>query len=114
KPDRELRLLAAEPADTVDAATDSDELAERVVALAHGDLVRAGFYVRTYGSFSITGLAVWSDVADVFLVGGWFISAAGAPSARLESLSILATAAEHGGPVPPRITGVIMDEEPAA
>jgi hypothetical protein len=100
----------AEPAtDIVEPATDTDELRTRVTGLTHGDLVRAGFYVRAYGSFTITGFAVWSAVANVFIVGGWFISADGAPAPHLESLTVLATADEHGGAVPPQITAALDD-----
>jgi hypothetical protein len=133
KPDRTLRLItpvtadslatvdgadgvddadsadSAVPTDIVEPATDTDELRARVSGLAHGDLVRAGFYVRAYGSFTITGFAVWSAVAEVFIVGGWFISAGGAPAPHLESLTVLSTADEHNGTVPPRITAALDD-----
>jgi hypothetical protein len=95
--------------DFIEPATDTDELRARVSSLAHGDLVRAGFYVRAYGSFTITGFAVWSAVAKLFIVGGWFISADGAPAAHLESLTVLAKADEHGAPVPPSITAALDD-----
>ena len=118
KPDRTLRLIAPVTEETADAAipaaSDTDTLRATVAAIEHGDLVRAGLFVRTYGSFTITGHAVWSDVADAFLVGGWFISAEGAPSARLESIEVLATAAEHGGPVPARITAALDDSSVTA
>ena len=100
---------APAPTDLVEPATDTDELRARVASLTHGDLVRAGFYVRAYGSFTITGFAVWSAVAEVFIVGGWFISADGAPAPHLESLTILAPVAEHGAPVPPSITAALDD-----
>ena len=99
----------AVPTDIVEPATNTDELRARVSGLAHGDLVRAGFYVRAYGSFTITGFAVWSAVAEVFIVGGWFISAGGAPAPHLESLTVLSTADEHNGSVPPRITAALDD-----
>jgi hypothetical protein len=95
--------------DFIEPATDTDELRARVSSLVHGDLVRAGFYVRAYGSFTITGFAVWSAVAKLFIVGGWFISADGAPAAHLESLTVLAKADEHGAPVPPSITAALDD-----
>jgi len=100
---------APAPTDLVEPATDTNELRARVAGLTHGDLVRAGFYVRAYGSFTITGFAVWSAVAEVFIVGGWFISADGAPAPHLESLTVLAPVAEHGAPVPPSITAALDD-----
>jgi hypothetical protein len=127
KPDRTLRLItpvtadsrvadadtdadaAAATSDIIEPATDTDELRARVSSLVHGDLVRAGFYVRAYGSFTITGFAVWSAVAKLFIVGGWFISADGAPAPHLESLTVLAKADEHGAPVPPSITAALDD-----
>jgi hypothetical protein len=36
------------------------------------------------------------------------------PAPQLESLAILATAAEHGAVVPPRITGILGEEELSA
>jgi hypothetical protein len=42
-------------------------------------------------------------------VGGWFISADGAPAPHLESLTVLAKADEHGAPVPPSITAALDD-----
>ncbi|MCU1404504.1 MAG: hypothetical protein JWQ43_807 [Glaciihabitans sp.] len=113
KPDRTLRVLTPVTEDnpaSVPPAADTDSLREGVASLAHGDLVQAGLFVRAYGSFTITGMAVWSEVANAFLIGGWFIDTDGAPSPRLESLSVLATAAEHGGPVPPRITAALIDD----
>ena len=93
-------------------ASDTNELRATVAALHHGDLVRAGFHVRAYGSFTITGMAVWSDVAGAFLVGGWYVSSAQEqPASRLESLTVLATADEHGAPVPPRITGTLGEDD---
>jgi hypothetical protein len=129
KPDRTLRLITPVTADSrvvdvdadtdadaavvtsdiIEPATDTDELRARVSSLVHGDLVRAGFYVRAYGSFTITGFAVWSAVAKLFIVGGWFISADGAPAPHLESLTVLAKADEHGAPVPPSITAALDD-----
>jgi hypothetical protein len=100
---------AAVANDFIEPATDTDELRARVSSLVHGDLVRAGFYVRAYGSFTITGFAVWSAIAEVFIVGGWFISADGAPAPHLESLTVLAKADEHGAPVPPSITAALDD-----
>jgi hypothetical protein len=108
--DADADVPDAPPAtDFIEPATDTDELRARVSSLAHGDLVRAGFYVRAYGSFTITGIAVWSAVAKLFIVGGWFISADGAPAAHLESLTVLAKADDHGAPVPPSITAALDD-----
>lgn len=121
KPERTLRLLTPVTSDSVQgddaivAASDTDELRATTKALQHGDLVRAGFHVRAYGSFTVTGMAVWSDVAGAFLVGGWYVSAAQeSPAPHLESLAILATAAEHGAPVPPRITGILGEDDLSA
>jgi hypothetical protein len=118
KPDRTLRLLAPVTADSstdddvVVPASDTNELRATVASVHHGDIVRAGFHVRTYGSFTITGMAVWSDVAGAFLVGGWYVSAAQEqPAPLLESLQVLATAAEHGAPVPPLITGTLGEDD---
>ena len=107
--DEDAVVDAPAPTDLVEPATDTNELRARVAGLTHGDLVRAGFYVRAYGSFTITGFAVWSAVAEVFIVGGWFISADGAPAPHLESLTVLAPVAEHGAPVPPSITAALDD-----
>ena len=107
--DEDAVVDAPAPTDLVEPATDTNELRARVASLTHGDLVRAGFYVRAYGSFTITGFAVWSAVAEVFIVGGWFISADGAPAPHLESLTVLAPVAEHGAPVPPSITAALDD-----
>lgn len=107
--DEDAVVDAPAPTDLVEPATDTNELRARVASLTHGDLVRAGFYVRAYGSFTITGFAVWSAVAEVFIVGGWFISADGAPAPHLESLTVLAPVGEHGAPVPPSITAALDD-----
>lgn len=122
KPDKTLQTLTVAPApgataDETEDATESvtalelDADLSGVAELGHGDLVRARLHDSAYGDFTMTGVAVWSKVGSMVLVGEWILSQESAPAPRLRHLEILAPAGSHGHPVPARITTVEDDAE---
>ncbi|MCU1444434.1 hypothetical protein [Cryobacterium sp.] len=117
KPHKSLQALQA------DAVTD-DSAAEPVIpgdaadapatpVVQHGDLVTARFVDPAYGPFTVTGVSVASEVSDVVLVGGWFLSQAGSNAPRLVSVEVLAESGTHEYPLPPRIASFGDDAEGA-
>ncbi|GAB3127365.1 hypothetical protein [Glaciibacter psychrotolerans] len=118
KPDKTLQTLTitqvAGETPTEISVESIDEPAgdlSAVTALAHGDLVRARLHDSAYGDFTLTGVAVWSKVGTMILVGEWILSQEAAPAPRLRHLEIVAPAGAHGHLVPARITTVADDLE---
>jgi hypothetical protein len=112
KPHKSLQSLstddAADGAATVVAGADAP-----IPVVQHGDLVSARFVDPAYGPFTVTGVSVASTVGDVVLVGGWFVSQAGAAAPRLVGVEVLAASGSHEYPLPPRIAGWGDDSEGA-
>ncbi|PXA67324.1 hypothetical protein [Cryobacterium arcticum] len=126
KPHKSLQALQPEPElvlGETDEATAETEPAPVVPLLAesgqtapevqHGDLISVRFIDPAYGPFTVTGVSVASTVSDVVLVGGWFVSQAGATAPRVASIEILAANGTHEYPLPPRIVSWGEDTEGA-
>lgn len=79
--------------------------------LGHGDLVRAVFHDPAYGNFTVTGVAVFSRVGTMYLVGEWILGINQAPASRLRQIEIVAPAGSHPHPVPTTITKLADDVE---
>jgi hypothetical protein len=109
KPDRALRSL--EPLEGVgtNAVLGGNELALLLGDIRHGDVVRADFRTTAYGSFSITGVCVWSALAGYYILGGWYL----VPE-RLDAIEVLVRAGDHEYVVPPQITGPLAEDDPSA
>ena len=82
-----------------------------VSELGHGDLVRATLHDPAYGIFTVTGVAVFSRVGTMYLVGEWILSVNQSPAPRLRRIEIVAPAGSHPHPVPATITTVEDDAE---
>ena len=136
KPDKALQTLAivqsasgADDVGDVDSDADSDvddsgvddsgavdpELPvgdlSAVAELGHGDLVRAVFHDPAYGNFTVTGVAVFSRVGTMYLVGEWILGINQAPASRLRQIEIVSPAGSHPHPVPTTITKLADDVE---
>jgi len=109
KPDKSIQTLSVSPDSTPEAEQLTDELADAVGALTHGDLVLASFRDPVYGEFTVTGVSVWSRVGNAFLVGGWIIGQDGEPAPRLQGVATVSAAGAHVHPVPKQITTVAND-----
>jgi hypothetical protein len=68
--------------------------------LSHGDAVSAWIEDQYYGTFRVSGVALWSEVGQYFSVGGWFISNGRQPSRKLRALAIQDRVGAHDLPVP--------------
>ncbi|MGO4102402.1 hypothetical protein AB4Y63_00480 [Leifsonia sp. YAF41] len=82
-----------------------------VAELGHGDLVRAVFDDPAYGNFTVTGVAVFSRVGTMYLVGEWILGINQAPASRLRQIEIVAPAGSHPHPVPTTITKLADEVE---
>jgi len=110
KPHKSLQAL--QPLEPGDPAAEPAEGGDAPV-VAHGDLISVHFVDPAYGPFTVTGVGVASTVSDVVLVGGWFVSQAGATAPRVASVVVLAASGTHEYPLPPRIVSWGEDAEAA-
>jgi hypothetical protein len=121
KPDKALQTLQI-----VTRSSEADELGEgegegepelpladltAVGELGHGDLVRATLHDPAYGDFTVTGVAVFSRVGTMYLVGEWILATNQSPAPRLRQIEIVAPAGSHPHPVPATITTLAEEIE---
>ena len=116
KPDKTLQTLliarASDP-DDVGSVGDLGVVADlgSVAELGHGDLVRATLHDPAYGNFTVIGVAVFSRVGTMYLVGEWILSINQTPAPRLRRIEVVSTAGSHPHPVPATITTLADDSE---
>ncbi|GAA3863284.1 hypothetical protein GCM10022381_04140 [Leifsonia kafniensis] len=82
-----------------------------VAELGHGDLVRATLHDPAYGNFTVTGVAVFSRVGTMYLVGEWILGINQSPAPRLRQIEIVSPAGSHPHPVPATITTLADEAE---
>jgi hypothetical protein len=101
--------------DDADLAATESELPigdlSAVAELGHGDLVRATLHDPAYGTFSVTGVAVFSRVGTMYLVGEWILGINQSAAPRLRQIEIVSQAGSHPHPVPATITTLADDAE---